>query len=115
MAPKRPATIRAGLVAATERPLAQLAENLPKLRGPEPLDPIHDARVALRRLAALLRAFSPYLPPQRVAHLKREIQWLRRELGPARDLDVFIHETIPELHNLFRHEVGLAALQDIAK
>ena len=114
MAPKRPATIRAGIAAATERPLAQLAENLPKVGGPEPFDPIHDARVALRRLAAILRAFAPYLPAARVARLKREIRWLRRELGPARDLDVFIHETVPELQRTFRHEAGLAALLDTA-
>lgn len=115
MPPKRPATIRAGIAAATERPLTQLAETLPKSAGPAPFDPLHDARVALRRLAALLRAFAPYLPAARVAHLKREIRWLRRELGPARDLDVFIRETVPELHRLFRHEAGLAALLDTAK
>jgi CHAD domain-containing protein len=114
MAPKRPATIRAGIAAAAERPLAQLAASLPNVAGPRPFDPIHDARVALRRLAALLRAFAPYLPAARVAHLKRELRWLRRELGPARDLDVFIHETMPELHRLFRHEAGLAALLETA-
>jgi CHAD domain-containing protein len=114
MAPKRPATIRAGIAAATERPLALLAQSLPNVGGPEPFDPIHDARVALRRLAALLRAFAPYLPAARVAHLKRDIRWLRRELGPARDLDVFIHETMPELHRLFRHEAGLTALLETA-
>jgi CHAD domain-containing protein len=115
MSPKPPATIRSGIVAATERPLAQLAGNLPKVAGAEPFDPIHDTRVALRRLAALLRAFAPYLPPARVAHLKREIRWLRRELGPARDLDVFIHETVPDLHDLFRHEAGLAGLLETAR
>jgi triphosphatase len=115
MATKRPATIRAGLVAATERPLGQFVANLPATAGPKPYDPIHDARVALRRLAALLRAFAPYLPAARVAYLKREIRWLRRELGPARDLDVFIHETVPELKDLFSHEPGFAALLDAAK
>ncbi len=114
MSTKRPATIRAGLVAATERPLKQLVASLPGTAGAKPYDPIHDARVALRRLAALLRAFAPYLPEARVARLKREIRWLRRELGPARDLDVFIQETVPELHRLFRHEAGLAALLDTA-
>ncbi|MBL8661438.1 MAG: CHAD domain-containing protein [Candidatus Odyssella sp.] len=115
MAAKRPATIRAGLAAATERPLAQLAASLPKTAGPAPFEPIHDARVALRRLAALLRAAAPYLPAARAAALKREIRWLRRALGPARDLDVFIHETMPALHALFRHEAGLAALLETAR
>jgi CHAD domain-containing protein len=114
MAAKRPATVRAGMAAATERPLAQLAANLPKIAGPHPFDAIHDARVALRRLGALLRAFAPLLPAQQVQHMKGEIRWLRRALGPARDLDVFIHETAPELRDLFSHERGLAALLDSA-
>jgi triphosphatase len=114
MSTKRPATIRAGLVAATDRPLKQLVASLPGTAGAKPYDPIHDARVALRRLAALLRAFATYLPPQRVAYLKREIRWIRRELGPARDLDVFIHETAPALGDLFTHEPGFAALTETA-
>ncbi len=115
MSPRGPATIRAGIALAVERPLAQLSERLPKVAGTSPFDPIHDARVALRRLAALLRSYAAYLPPARFAHLKREIRWLRRELGPARDLDVFINETMPELHVLFRHEAGLDALLETAK
>jgi CHAD domain-containing protein len=114
MAPKRPATIRAGLADATARPLGQLVAAFPGIAGSDPFDPIHDARVSLRRLAALLRAFAPYLPAARVAYLKREIRWLRRELGPARDLDVFIHETVPELSDLFTHEAGLEALLETA-
>ena len=115
MSPKRPRTIRDGLAVTSERPLAQLIANLPGTAGENPFDPIHDARVALRRLGALLRAFAPVLPAHTVASVKREIRWLRRALGPARDLDVFIHETIPELRDLFPGEPGLDALLDAAR
>lgn len=115
MSPRGPQTIRDGLAATAERPLAQLVANLPGTAGESPFDPIHDARVALRRLGALLRAYAPVLPARTVADVKREIRWLRRSLGPARDLDVFIHETIPELCALFPREPGLDALLEAAR
>ena len=115
MSPRPPDTVRAGLAAAAERPLTQFAENLPKTVGDGAYDAIHDTRVALRRLGALLRAFTPVLPPRTVADIKREIRWLRRAFGPARDLDVFIHETGPELSELFGAEEGLRALLDVAR
>ena len=115
MSPRAPDTIRAGLIAAAERPLAQFNENLPKTVGGDAYDGIHDVRVALRRLGALLRAFSPVLPPREVDDIKREIRWMRREFGPARDLDVFIHETGPELSAIFGGETGLPALLEVAK
>lgn len=115
MSSRKPKTIRDGLAASAERPLAQLVANLPATAGNNPFDPIHDARVALRRLGALLRAFAPALPARAVAEMKREIRWLRRALGPARDLDVFIHETGPELRELFPNEPGLNALLEAAR
>ena len=115
MSRRGPGTIGAGLIAAAERPLRQFAENLPKTVGADAYDGIHDARVALRRLGALLRAFEPVLPPRTVTGIRREIRWLRRELGPARDLDVFINETGPELGEIFGAETGLRALLDVAR
>jgi len=115
MSPRSPDTIRAGLIAAAERPLAQFGENLPKTVGKEAYDAIHDTRVALRRLGALLRAFAPVLPPRTVADIKREIRWIRRSFGPARDLDVFIFETGPELSEIFGSEAGLRSLVEVAK
>ena len=115
MSPRGPDSVRAGLVAAAARPLAQFAANLPRTVGDRAYDAIHDTRVALRRLGALLRAFAPVLSPRTVAGIKREIRWLRRQLGPARDLDVFLHETGPALSALFRAEPGLAIMLDVAR
>lgn len=115
MSPRGPDTIQMGLAAAAERPLAQLASALPRTVGDNPIDPIHDARVALRRLGALLRAFAPVLPPRLVAQTRRDIRWMRRELGPVRDLDVFMHETVIELRELFPSEPGLEGLREAAR
>ncbi len=113
-------TIRQGLAAAAARPLAQLAAALPKVVPADgPLDAtthpasvaaIHDARVALRRLGALLRAFGPLLPAAALAALKREMRWLRRGLGSARDLDVFLADTVPTLRRALRDPAALATM-----
>jgi len=55
---------------------------------------VHQVRVALRRLRTLLGAYRPYLSPQVMAHVNAERRWLQRHLGPAREWDVFIEETL---------------------
>jgi CHAD domain-containing protein len=57
--------------------------------GDEPED-LHDLRVAVRRLRALLRAADALLVPEWAKPLRDELKWLGAELGPARDLDVLI-------------------------
>lgn len=74
---------------------------------------IHQMRVGLRRMRAALSIFKkPLHNDHDVAGLKRELKWLTGELGPARDLHVFLEETLkPHLRN--RTDVrGLAVLDD---
>jgi CHAD domain-containing protein len=56
------------------------------------LDPeeVHDMRVAIRRLRAMLRAAREMLAPEYSEPLRAELRWLGGELGPLRDADVFI-------------------------
>jgi CHAD domain-containing protein len=56
------------------------------------LDPedVHDMRVAIRRLRAMLRAARELLAPEYSEPLRAELRWLGGELGPLRDADVFI-------------------------
>jgi CHAD domain-containing protein len=66
-------------------------------RDPEEL---HDLRVAVRRLRALLRAGRGLLEPGWGDRLRDELDWLGRALGPARDVDVLLarlEETAAEL------------------
>jgi CHAD domain-containing protein len=56
--------------------------------GTDPED-VHDLRVAIRRLRAMLRAARPMLAGQWSEPLRTELQWLGGELGPLRDADVF--------------------------
>ena len=50
---------------------------------------IHQMRVAMRRLRAVLATFAPLLPPQPRRWASDELRWLADVLGEARDLDVF--------------------------
>lgn len=55
---------------------------------------IHELRVALRRLRAALKLFSPLLPSHPRRELGRQLQDLGRCVGAARDWDVFATETL---------------------
>ena len=55
---------------------------------------VHQFRVALRRLGSALVVFRSVLPPGDTAWLGREAKRLIDVLGPARDWDVFITETL---------------------
>jgi inorganic triphosphatase YgiF len=53
------------------------------------MEGVHQMRVAVRRLRAVLSAFSRMLPPEQRRWATGELRWLADVLGPARNLDVF--------------------------
>jgi CHAD domain-containing protein len=53
---------------------------------------LHDMRVSVRRMRAVLRMFRGALPPATTAKAAEELRWLGQSLGAARDLDVHIEE-----------------------
>lgn len=56
---------------------------------------VHQMRVGLRRLRAVLSLFSPMVPPASWAPWRDELRWLAGELGAARDWDVLQEECLP--------------------
>ena len=52
-------------------------------------DGIHQMRVAVRRLRAVLSAFRKMLPSEQRRWASAELRWLADALGEARNLDVF--------------------------
>ena len=90
--------------------MAQATANaavLARARRPEAL---HQMRVGLRRLRGAISLFGPMLIDDGLPAIKAELKWITGELGPARDLDVFLNESYrpllephrdwPELANL---------------
>jgi inorganic triphosphatase YgiF len=51
---------------------------------------VHQLRVAVRRIRAALRLFGDYIERTGREELERELRWVGREVGAARDWDVFI-------------------------
>jgi len=71
---------------------------------------VHQMRVALRRLRSALSMFAEALPEQQTEPLMDELKWLAGRLGPARDWDVFMTETLPPVQKAFGDRNGLTAL-----
>ncbi|MCS6932515.1 MAG: CHAD domain-containing protein [Acetobacteraceae bacterium] len=69
--------------------LAMLHQREGALAGTEP-EPVHQMRVALRRLRAILRLFRDCTGAPALLRLEGELKALAGRLGPARDWDVFL-------------------------
>ncbi len=77
---------------------------------------LHQMRVALRRLRSAIRLFHPILAAPDLSALEPELRWLLSVLGPARDMDVLLDNTLTpagagldddQLHLLRGHWKGL--------
>jgi inorganic triphosphatase YgiF len=88
--------------------LAQLQGNVAKL-GQDP-EYLHQARVAVRRLRSALSLFGVVLP-KTIADVVKELRWLMGYLGPARDWDIFITQTLPQIAEQLPDSRALARLQ----
>lgn len=79
--------------------------------GPDP-DALHQMRVALRRLRTALALFAPLLDGDaRAASLGDEIKQVTEPFGQARNLDVYLAETLPALAQRHPDDPGLDDLR----
>jgi inorganic triphosphatase YgiF len=76
---------------------------------------VHQMRVALRRLRALVGAFRNHMTDDCHAELSRELRWLQRSLSPARDWDVFLVYTMPPIRRRLPDEPSLVLLAELAE
>lgn len=60
---------------------------------------IHQMRVGVRRLRAAISLFKLMLADRESTSIKAELKWFAGQLGPARDLDVFVRECVAPLEN----------------
>lgn len=91
--------------------LIQLQRNEPGAITGENPEYIHQARVAIRRLRSALKLFSPALSADFISVYSPRWQTLARNLGGARDWDVFLAETLTPLENAFPDNPDLAGLR----
>jgi inorganic triphosphatase YgiF len=85
------------------------ANQLAAERSEDP-EGVHQMRVGARRLRSALRLFDAWLPVRAAQAFAEELRWLGRELGRARDLDVFALELLGPLARSRPEDAGLAAL-----
>jgi inorganic triphosphatase YgiF len=75
--------------------VAQVADNADgTVRSDDP-EWVHQLRIGTRRLRSLLALLRDCVPEERRATVAADAQWLARALGPVRDLDVLVDETLP--------------------
>ncbi len=86
-----------------------LANEAAVMDGGDP-EGVHQMRVALRRLRALVPLFEDVIAPNVRDYLRTELRWLQRELGPARDWDVFVEETLGPLRQRLPEDASVAAM-----
>ncbi len=75
---------------------------------------VHQMRVALRRLRSAFAVFRRVVGKERCIAILNEVRWITDVLGAARDLDVFITQTLPPVTERLQHHPGLLLLRDNA-
>lgn len=73
--------------------LRQITANADPVRDMDS-EGVHQMRVGLRRLRAAISLFADILPRASTERIKAELKWLTSELAPAREIDVFVKESI---------------------
>jgi inorganic triphosphatase YgiF len=90
-------TARRAFAAGVRSCIEQMRANEASAHLGEDPEGVHQLRVGLRRLRALVGAFRPLMAGELHAYLSAELDWLQAQTGPARDWDVFIAETLERL------------------
>ncbi|MDE2584440.1 MAG: CHAD domain-containing protein [Betaproteobacteria bacterium] len=80
------------------------------LKGEDP-EYLHQARVAIRRLRSLFKLFAPVLPADFRNRWNPAWRELAAHLGPARNWDVLLNETLPPLAAAFSDHPAVRRLE----
>jgi len=71
-----------------------IVDNEPVAIDGTDIEGVHQLRVSVRRMRSTLSIVKKLVDPERVGWLREELKWLHTSMGPARDWDVFISETL---------------------
>ena len=104
----------AALQAAGRRFIAVILRNEAAARQGVP-EGVHQMRVAIRRLRAVLSAMRRMLPQEHYRWANGELKWLGQALGAARNWDVFAENLVGPLENALANEPELETLARAAE
>jgi len=88
--------------------LRQIMANEPSMCAGR-AEALHQMRIGLRRLRAALAIFAEIVDDDDLAKIKGELKWITKELGPARDLDVFGADVLRPLRAKRPEDPAIAA------
>lgn len=83
-------TVAEGFAAIVSACLRHFRMNEPLVISERSSFALHQARVAMRRLRSAMSLFRPMISDARFPKMRDELRWFTRELGDARNLDVFL-------------------------
>ncbi|WP_282609869.1 CYTH and CHAD domain-containing protein [Pelagibius sp. Alg239-R121] len=85
----------------------------PVLQSADP-EGVHQLRVGIRRLRSLFVLYRSLLSPETQGTIVEELAWAQKQLGPARDWDVFVEETLAKVRDQMPEEKSLSHLAKVA-
>jgi CHAD domain-containing protein len=95
--------------AYVRRQLDEIVRHDPVVRVDGDPEAVHEMRVAVRRLRAVLRVARPMLQRRWADELRAELDWVAKALGPVRDLDVLSAYLTQEVASLDAGDAILGA------
>src|SRR5512134_2231907 len=99
------------IVEAVSNGIAHLTNNEACVLARSHPEGVHQMRVAVRRLRSRITLYNGLLPENQTRKLTGELKWLIGSLGPARDWDVFVIETMAPALKLLPDDRDLALLR----
>ena len=103
-------TARAAFTATARACLRQIRANEACARLGEDTEGVHQFRVGLRRLRALVGAYNKVVATDFASYLAKELDWLQTQFGAARDWDVFIAESLQRLRMRLPADPAVSAM-----
>jgi inorganic triphosphatase YgiF len=89
--------------------LKQVIANEPAVLAGD-ADGVHQMRIGLRRLRAAISLFPEILSDAQTDKIKKDLKWLSGELGPLRELDVFVTRVVTPVKRRYARRQGMPGL-----
>ena len=113
---QKKASAEQAFIAILRQGMFRLQANEPLvLAQPRDIEGVHQMRVATRRMRSCLQLYRPLIPKAVSVDISNGIRRVTDALGPARDWDVFIEETLQPLGQEFPNHQTLQALARAAR
>jgi inorganic triphosphatase YgiF len=108
-------TVQSAFAAIAHSCLAHILANFAGAQAGGEAEYVHQLRVGIRRLRGALLSFREVIPRAERQHLGTELRWLLQEVGPAREWDVLLANTLQPVRKRFAHREGLRRIQALAE